>query len=335
MKMNENYEMQFGSLNTTLRVREMSLLKPEDYERLLAADDYDEALNLLMNTPYREGVSQARESHDYQTMVMDELKETYHWIKREIPDDLLYRALTLKYVYHNVKVLFKERLNGALYPDALIDIGPFPIYALRQAVNEGQGDKFKDFFLSNLENMRNYFDDIDHYQQLDVFIDRAYVHHLKRLSEEMENPKVAKYFDQMIDETNILIFFRALRLGHSPRELAAILTDEGDLKAADFVTIGSKGEGQAARYFSENTNYRHLFADAVSENGQLSIRRLEQAIDHSQLKTLDQAKFEVFGPLPVIRFVQKKELEVDQLRLILAGKLNNIDTEVIRERMRG
>lgn len=333
--MQTDYETRFSSLNTSLRVKEMMLLKAEDYERLLSASDYHEALNLLSNTPYRDGVSQARETHDYQTMVMDELKDTYHWIKQVIPDPALYEAMTLKYVYHNVKVLFKERLNKQTYSDALIDIGPVPIYELRQAVNEGQGDTFQDYFMGNLENMRNYFEDIDHYQQLDVFIDRAYVHHLKRLSEAMTDPKVAKYFDQIIDETNILIFFRALKLGHSPRELTAILTDEGNLKTADYISIAEQGERQAARYFSEHVTYRHLFEEAVDENGNLNIRRLEQAIDESELKTLSQAKFEVFGSLPIIYYTLQKELEVDHLRLILAGKLNNINADIIRERMRG
>lgn len=331
---NNEDELIYGALNTSLRVKETLLLKQEDYDRLLDAKDYDEALNLLMNTPYREGVTQARQTHDYEAMLMDELITTYHWIKETNPDHRLYTAITLKYVYHNIKVLFKERLNGEQYPEAIINISPVPLYELRQAVNEGQGEQFADYFMGNLENLRNYFDSVEHYTDLDIFIDRAFMHHLKRLSEEMVDPQVRTFFEKYIDETNVLIFFRALRLGHSPRDLQAILTDEGILKVADFVAIAEMGEQAAVRYFSAQPNYRHLFEDTSRDTGKLVISDLEKAVDISLLKELSQANFKVFGPLPLVFYIERKEMEVQQLRLILAGKLNNIDTNIVRDRMR-
>ncbi len=334
MTMEFNHDIQYGPLNTSLRVKETQLLAREEYERLIYAADYDEALNLLSNTPYREKIEHARTTHDYQTLVMDELKETYQWLKTVSPDPILFEALTLKYVYHNVKVLFKERLMGTSFSEVLIDVGPYPIYALRQAINEGENTLDSPYLMQNIINLRHNFDSIDDYQGMDIFIDRAYMHHLKRLAEAMENQALREYFEKNITETNILIFFRALRLGHSARNMGAIITDEGAVSTQKFMELAEYGEAEAVNYFMQRSDSRPLFEQAMSEDGKLSITRLEQAIDESLLKQLSAARFEVFGPLPIVYYIARKELEADQLRLILASKLNDIEPSIVIERMR-
>ncbi len=334
MAMEFNHDTQYGPLNTSLRVKEMQLLSHEDYERLIYASDYDEALNLLMSTSYRDKIEYARTTHDYQTLVMDELKESYQWLKSVCPEPNLFEAMTLKYIYHNVKVLFKERLMGATFTDALIDIGPYPIYALRQAINEGEDLQASPYLKQNIINLRHNFESLDDYQDMDIFIDRAYIHHLKRLAESMEDTAVREYFETTISETNILIFFRALRLGHSARNIGAIITDEGSISSQTFMELAERGESEAIDYLMNQSFSCELLEQAILEDGQLSIPRLEQAVDESLLKRLSVARFQVFGPLPIVYYIARKELEADQLRLILASKLNDIEPSIVMNRMR-
>ena len=64
------------------------------------------------------------------------------------------------------------------------------------------------------------------------------------------------------------------------------------------------------------------------------MRRFEQAIDNATETYLKQARFLVFGPLPVLAFISAKEIEVKNIRLVLTGKINNIESDIVRDRMR-
>jgi len=49
---------------------------------------------------------------------------------------------------------------------------------------------------------------------------------------------------------------------------------------------------------------------------------------------MKDAKYVSFGPEPVIAYIFAKENEIKLIRIIMVGKINGIDGEVIRERLR-
>ena len=52
------------------------------------------------------------------------------------------------------------------------------------------------------------------------------------------------------------------------------------------------------------------------------------------MKNLKAAKYVTFGPEPIFAYIAAKETEIKIIRIIMVGKLNNVDTAVIRERVR-
>lgn len=327
-------EHDFGALNTTLRAKETRLLNREIMHRLVEAKDYDEALNILEQTAYRDGIEKARETRDYQSLVTQQLKDSYYWMMRECPDKRLALALTLKYVYHNLKVLFKETMEGTKHSELLIDITPIPIYELRQAIEKGGHINFPNEFNQMIQQLKTFFTSSKQYHQLDIYIDRAYLHHLKSLTEQFVDSDTVNYFEQLIDKNLLLIFFRAIRFNYTSRELAGILTDDGQISVKDYIELAEQGEAKAIQYFSTHSDYAHLFDDAIDEMGQLNLAILEKNIDNSLMRYLSQAKYQTFGSLPLVYYIERKEMECHHLRLVLAGHLNNIDSIIIKKRMR-
>ena len=49
----------YGPLNTTVRVHENNLLNQSDYDRMLSAQTYEDAVRVLTETSYRDGVDPA------------------------------------------------------------------------------------------------------------------------------------------------------------------------------------------------------------------------------------------------------------------------------------
>ena len=68
------------------------------------------------------------------------------------------------------------------------------------------------------------------------------------------------------------------------------------------------------------------------KNGKLS--SLEKLSDNYILNKLKVAKYVTFGPQPIFAYIAAKETEIKIIRIIMVGKLNNIGTSVIRERVR-
>ena len=324
----------YGPLNTTVRVQETNLLKQSDYDRMLSAKTYEDAVRVLADTGYREGIEEAIQTREYDDMLMDELKETYQWIMDQSPSPVLSELMTLSYAYHNIKVLFKEELTGKDFDQTLIDIGLYPIYEFRRAVSQGQSDVLPKWYMQNINNLRIEFAETPRLNDIDIFVDRAYVHHLKRLSEEIADHDVTRYIEKLIDNTNMSIFFRAMANDRGRTHLQATITNEGAISTDYFVEVAEGGMENAIRVFSDSPDYRDIVAEAMDDQGKFSLRRFEQAIDNATETYLQQARYLVFGPLPVLAFISAKEIEVKNIRLVLTGKINNIDSDIVRDRMR-
>ena len=75
----------YGKVNMTVRVHENYLLNQNHYERMLQAANYEEAVRVLSDTIYREGVEEAIRTRDYEPMLMHVLEDTYRWLINEDP----------------------------------------------------------------------------------------------------------------------------------------------------------------------------------------------------------------------------------------------------------
>ena len=52
------------------------------------------------------------------------------------------------------------------------------------------------------------------------------------------------------------------------------------------------------------------------------------------MEKMKSAKMISFGGEPLLAYIYAKETEIKVIRIIMVGKLNNINGEVIRERLR-
>lgn len=325
----------YGPLNMTVRVQENLLLDQSHYDRMLRANSYEEAVRVLLDTNYREGVQEAIDTKDYEPMLRKELITTYQWILDQSPSDIIDELITLPYAYHNIKVLYKEKLTGKNFEHTLIDIGVFPIYEFRKEVSqEEESVILPKYYKQNIRNLNIEFAEAPRLSDIDIFVDRAYIHHLKRLSEEIDDVAVTQYINTIIDNTNVSIFFRALAFKHGKNHIQATITDEGSISQEFFVQLVDLGMEGAIDAFLELSEYRDIINEALDEAKQLSLRRLEKALDNATEAYLEKAHFTVFGPIPVLAFISAKEIEIKNIRLALTGQLNRIDPEIVRDRMR-
>ena len=61
------------------------------------------------------------------------------------------------------------------------------------------------------------------------------------------------------------------------------------------------------------------------------LEKLQSIYTHS---FLHEKRREILGPMPVLRYLYGKQMEIKNLRLILTGRINQLSNEQITERMR-
>ena len=69
-------------------------------------------------------------------------------------------------------------------------------------------------------------------------------------------------------------------------------------------------------------------------NSEVDSAFINRVIQEQFAKNLRPYSFEAFGPMPVLTYLYFLENETDNIRLLLIGKENNLDAQLIKERMR-
>ncbi|API89251.1 V-type ATP synthase subunit C [Marinilactibacillus sp. 15R] len=324
----------YGSSNVLIRVYENNLLNRGHYDRMLAADSFEDAVNVLRETPYRNDVDRIKEDKNYDTMLMNELHQTFDELFNISPNKALIELFGLRYAYHNLKVLFKEEFTDQELDHLFIPIGRYDISELRQAVRTGDSDILPQPYLDSIHEVQEDYDQYQNAQAVDIILDRRYFTHMRILADETNEPKIPEMVETFIDFQNLSTLIRAMRQNRTRNFLLTILSSSGSIPKGKLLEIATKDLSSAASSLM-NTKYRSIIEASVdSATNEISPVKIDFETDNAYMKIMQNAKLEAFGPLPIVAYIYAKETEVKNLRLILSGKENGVSADGIRERMR-
>ena len=324
----------FVGANTRIRVYESSLLRNDQYERMLQASNFEETVNVLKDTPYRNDVEELKETKNYDTLLMNELQSVYTDLFKISPNPKLIELFSLRYSYHNLKVLLKEMVTKKDFDTLLIDIGSVPTSVLRQAVETKSSSDLDNDYLISIQEATDAYEEYKDSQAVDIILDRRYFTHLRHLAESLDDAKILDLVTFYIDLNNLSTLTRAIRQKRTRNFLTTILSSSGTIPKEQLVQIGADNLVNAGKKLAE-TKYKNIILASINdETKELSPEKIDLETDNAFINRIKDAKLEVFGPLPVIAYLYAKENEVKNLRLILVGKENDLPVEAIRERMR-
>lgn len=324
----------YGSSNVLIRVYENDLLTRAHFERMLTADSFEEAVNVLRETPYRNDVDRIKEDKNYDSMFMNELHQTYNEMLDIVPNKDLIELFGLRYAYHNLKVLFKEEITDQDLDHLFIPIGRYPIAELRQAVRTGESEVLPQAYMDSINEVKTDYEEYHNVQAVDIILDRRYFTHARLLADETGEPGIPELIERYIDYNNLSTLVRGMKQDRTRNFMLTILSSSGSIPKEDLLKLMEKDLNAVAQYYKK-TDYRQLIDKAVDkETGELSTVKVDFETDNAYMEKMREARLESFGPMPVIAYLYAKETEVTNLRLILSGKENGLSADEIRERMR-
>lgn len=324
----------YKNINTQIRVFELSLFKPEDFDKLLRADSLRSALDLLKGTPYYFDEEEILQTKNFDQFLMTRLKNVYDELYALTPDKEVIQIYSLRYSYHNLKVLLKQKIKEIELEHLLIPIGKDSISTLRNLVKTGQSEILDPIMVEAVQQTLEDHDTFERIEAVDVFMDTYYYKHIRAISDKLKNETISKVIDVMIDLDNLSTVVRSIKQNKSRSFLHTVLSSSGSISKQEIIDATDENGAKALSELYLTKPYADYLTDILENNHNINPMVLDRVIEEIIHDFMDEAKFQAFGPMPVVAYIFALEKEITNLRLILVGKDNQIDEATLRERMR-
>ena len=323
--------MQFTQALSRIWVLETRLLDKSKIERMIDAPSAEEALKILGETEYANILGKVKRANDYEYILSNELKRVYDLMYELCPVKEVVDLMSIKYKYHNLKVLLKGKFLSKDFSNLLIDLGIEDLKALKSIIDL---DNFDDLKGNTKKAVIKDFEKNKDPQQIDIIIDRYMFEELKEIKKNLNYKFTDKLVLAMIDWTNIRTLIRLKKQGKGREFAAKVLISGGAIEKDTLISIINENpEGIIAKL--SHTIYGDLIKEGIEgfkETNSASL--LEKLSDNYIMDLMKGAKLVTFGPDRLLSYIYAKETEIKIIRIIMVGKLNNITEEVIRERLR-
>lgn len=326
----------FSEINTTISVRESRLLSPDQFQALLQARDSEACAQVLQGTVYRLSAEDLGDLNRIEQALMAQLIQDYKWAVQEAPIKEVVELFSLRYTYHNLKVLLKAKSRDTSLNHLLIPVGTYSLEVLEHLVATLSADLVPSFMQEEVRSVWEEFKDYGDVRVIEIGLDLAYFKHLKRLTTSLDDPIFEQVVSVLIDFYNLTTVKRGLDQKKPSSFISQLVSDEGSrtgkayrqlLEDQDLLTWFSQLNPEA--YDASYASF-----EAAMQTGTISSRDLEALQDLLVFNLLDQVRYQPDSPLALARYLYGKELEVKNLRLILAGRDNGLSPDKIQERMR-
>lgn len=291
-----------------IKVQEKKLLNEDRLIKMLETNSFKEILRILNDTDYSYSIATTMQDDEYEKIINGELERVFKFT-REISknNQEIVDLAALKYEYQNLKLLLKDKGN-------VLDV-----------YNISTGIIDKEELMNNFNEVKKYKD----FKEACIKLDKMYFKHLLKLANSTSIPLFIDYAKISIDRYNIVTFLRLKKQNRNVDYLDDILVDGGSISKEELIKV----------YF--NNTYLLLFKkkiatktwDTFEKNG--DILEIEKIFDNMIISLAKEYKYITIGPEPIFTYIIAKEYELKALRLILSAKLNDIDIELVKSRLRG
>lgn len=325
---------QFTQVISRLRVLETRLLDKAKLDRMIDSDSADEAIKVLHETEYGNVMTNVKRAEDYEEMLSAELKRIYHEAYDMSPVKELVDIMSMKYTYHNAKVILKGMFLKEDFSYMLINMGRDDLQKMKTSIENSNFSDFNGNMRKALEEAISDFESKKDPQRIDIILDKYMFEEMKDIAKKLDDKFVNKYIEALIDLTNIKSLLRIKKQKKGRDFLLSVVIDGGKIDNDTLVALLNDATENILSKLAY-TDYVELLKNGVEDyikNSSASL--IEKLVDNYIMTIMKEAKFIPFGGEPLLAYIYAKETEIKVVRIIMVGKLNNISPEVIRERLR-
>lgn len=314
-------------------VYEKRLLDRSKLEKMIDAKDADEAFKILLDSEYIKSADGVDGVEDYELLLKNETQRVFSLGREMLQDKKILEILSLKYDYHNLKTIVKGKVSGQNLEELFIYSSDNNPEKIRLQFESGNFVDTRSEFVKALKMAEEEYNSSLDPQMIDVVIDRMYYKHLREISDELEIDLFNEYVQGCIDFFNVSSMLRATRMGKNQAFLEKILVEGGGISPKRLIELSREEFDRLALSLKSEKIGRSLLEgiDKYKISGSFSVVDNERDVYLRKLNS--NSRFSFFGPEPIFAYLVAKEKEISTVRLIMVGKLNNISSTKLRERL--
>ena len=325
---------QFIQVIPRLRVLETRLLDKTKIDRMIDSSSPEESLKVLRETEYGNLMSNVKRAEEYEEVLSAELKRVYDEMYKMSPSKELIDLMSIKYDYHNIKVILKGRFLNKDLSDILIKVGRTEVTKLKSIIDNDELVDLNPTMRKGIEETLEDFNIKKDPQRIDIILDKYMFEEMKLIAKGLDDKFSSTYIKVIIDLTNIKSLLRIKKQNKGREFLLSVVIDGGNIDKDMLVMLLTDATENIPSKLSY-TNYENVLKVGVEDYCKKgSAGLLEKLVDNYIMDMMKDAKMITFGCEPLLAYIYAKETEIKVIRIIMVGKLNNITGEVIRERLR-
>jgi V/A-type H+-transporting ATPase subunit C len=325
---------------TVARLRAMGhrLLDPAVFQRMLDAEDLQGALKVLNETCYASWLVEMKGEGAFDEAIEAELRYVYREIEQFVPDKALVTLCKMPYDFHNVKVLLKssflQKSGGSRRWDLLTQLGNISPESLIESL-ESEDYRLLPFGLrSAIPLCLAQWDQNHDILEIERQLDDLLFTQMTALAAKLDHKGAAEWVRGRVDAENIRNLLRLRRTQTEASRVSGFLHDGGVISTERLISL----MGEPLESWGRLLSYTDL-TGALSGLQEVTdfdtlIVEVEKALDEYVLRVVEEARFSSTAPENVLYYLWSKEIEAKNVRIILVGKANAADRDVLRGLLR-
>ncbi len=323
-------DTEYTYISAKVRAMEKSLVGREVLDRMISADDVSEAASYLREYGFELAGLNAAEREN---VLISALGQAMSEIEKNAPDAKMFAFFRYPYDCSNIKSLIKCRARGVEAGNMLFSIGSVSEKTL--------SEKFEKNDFSVLpENMANAageairaYAETKNPQLIDFILDRACYADMAKSARDTKIAYIEEIVNARADLTDFMISLRILRMNcgdHAVEFLDRALIDCGKIGKTRFVAAFSGGEDALIAELAR-AGYR---ATAEHLTAGMTLGVAEKLCDDAKTEIVKKAKYKTYGIEIPLAYIAAFETEIQNIRIVLAGKEAKSAPDTISERIR-
>ena len=323
--------MDYGQSVVTIRVLEKRLLTKNRIERMIESETCEEVLKLLSETEYSQDMTDIQNSRDYEKILKRETERVFSLVRNMSKNKEVVDILSLKYDYHNLKVLIKSKVFEKDNTNLLMNAGTIDITKFKTK-SETQSLDLPEEILEAIAEIKK--EENLTPQKIDIIVEKYYFKNLVNLSKKIDVKVITDYVKGLIDFQNIITLFRVQKQNRDAKFLDSVIFEGGTISKDKIVASLNDSSETILNKFKKEKLGPYLVKGVEVFNKTKRLSEFEKISDNYLMELNKESKYIVFGPEPLFTYLVAKEREINAIRLIMVSKINNISSEKIRERLR-
>ena len=317
-----------------IRVYEKRLIDNVKFNRMLDLENIDEVLKFLSETVYGENISDDINIYNYEQVLSLEFGRLFKSLKDIFDNKELINIFLKKYKYNNIKLMLKAKLLNVDLGDILFNIEDFDNEFIYTAIKTENYSSLPDEIGDLVKKVLKDFEENKDPQRIDILIDKIMFGELLKESKNISSDFLTKYIQILIDVFNVKTLFRIKNLNLNRALFDDVIVSGGNIALSNLKMIFSEPKENILNRFSMTNMYKYVKEGLENYVNNDDLNILDKELDDYLMEYLKNAKIITTGLAPIIGYINAKENEIKNIRIVLVGKINNVDSDSIKRRLR-